>query len=266
MVKKRYLFLILAFVSALIVVQIKNPKITGPFRGILGNILNPIVYTYYITSNSIGNLVNNYIFLVNVKKENELLKKELDNYKFEISILKEKLTDYERLKQLLEFKDAYNFDTVACNIIGKNLTNSLSYFIIDKGMKDNIKVNDTIVGHTGLVGKVDDVYINSSLVKVILDITNNVSVMNFETRTTGILKGDGKGGIFVDYYDKLEPVEINDLFITTGLGGVYPKGIPVGTVVKIENSESNLFQKIILKPLINFNKIENALIIKNVKK
>lgn len=266
MVKKRYLFLIFALVSALIILQIKNPKINGPFRGILGNILNPIVYTYYVTSNSISNLINNYIFLVNVKKENELLKKELDKYKFEINILREKLVNYEILKQLLKFKEAYNFNTVVCNIIGKNLTDSLSYFIIDKGMKDNIKVNDTVVGPTGLIGKVDDVYINSSLVKVILDITNNVSVMNFKTRATGIVKGDGKGGIYVDYYDKLEPVEIGDIFITTGLGGVYPKGIPVGTVTMIENSESSLFQKIILKPLINFNKIESALVIKNVKK
>lgn len=266
MLKRKYLILIFAIVFALILIQVKNPKISGPFKGLLGNLINPFVYLYNSTSNYLEDIFTNYLFLINVKKENLKLRSEIENYKFEISLLKEKLTDYERLKLLLNFKDAYNFETIACNVIGKNINTFPGYIIIDKGRRDGVEKNDTIVGHSGLVGKVDDVYISSSLVKIILDVTNNVSVMNFETRSTGILKGDGNGGVFVDYYDKFEPVNEGDLFVTTGLGGIYPKGIPVGTVDKIEDAENNMFQKIILKPIVNFNKIENALIIKNAKK
>lgn len=266
MFKRKVLLSIFIVLLALIVIQFKNPKITGPYRGLLGNIINPVLYIYSNAENSILNFFDNYILLINIKKENEILKHKLKEYEFEINILKEKLTDYESLKKLLAFQDVYSFETIACNVIGKKLTGAKNYIIVDKGLKDNISINDTVVSYDGLVGRIDDVYLHSSLVKVILDVTNNVSVMNFKTRATGILKGDGNGGLYIDYYNKLEPVEEGDLFITTGLGEMYKKGIPVGNVVKIEYLDDNLFKKLIVAPSVDFNKIEHLLIITNVKK
>lgn len=266
MFKRKVLISIFIIFVSLIIIQVKNPKITGPYKGLLGNIINPILYVYSTVENSIVTLFDNYIFLINTKKENEILKQKIKEYEFEINILKEKLTDYESLKRLLAFQDIYNFKTIACNVIGKKLDGARNYIIVDKGLKDNVSINDTVVSYDGLVGKVEDIYLHSSLIKVILDVTNNVSVMNFRTRATGILKGDGNGGLYIDYYDKLEPVMEGDLFITTGLGKLYKKGIPVGNVIKIEYFEDNLFKKLIIKPSVDFNRIENLLIIKNVEK
>lgn len=263
-IKYYAVFLILIFI--LILFQWKNPDVTGPYRGIIGNIFNPFVYVINKTSKSLEDFYSNYIHLVNVKKENDLLNKKIMDYSIQIDILNEQLANYERLKELLNFKEAYNFDTITSNVIGRNMSSNSLYLLIDRGSSDGIAVNDAVIGIGGLVGKIDDVYLKSSLVKVLIDITSNVSVLNLNTRSIGIAKGGGDGSVYVDYYDKLDPVNEGDIFVTSGIGGVFPKGLPVGKVEKIGESENGLFQKVILKPTVNFYKIENLMVIKNVKK
>ena len=264
--KVKFSAVFFALLLALLFVQWKNPEIVGPYRGIIGNIFNPFVYIISKISKKVESFYSDYIYLVDVKKENNLLNRKIMDYEMQINILNEKLSTYERLKELLKFKEAYDFNTIACNVIGRNMGSNYLYLLIDRGVSDGVAVNDSVVGVGGLVGKIDDVYLHSSIVKVLIDITSNVSVLNLRTRSMGIAKGAGDGLVYVDYYDKLDPVQEGDIFITSGIGGVFPKGLPVGRVVKIQESENGLFQKVILEPPVNFHKIENLMVIKNAKK
>ena len=253
-------FLILFF---LIIIQLGNREITGPLRGIAGDFLNPPLYYSNKVITFFDHLYQSYVHLVDLKGKNISLVKENKRISFDNVLLREKLRNYDRLKKLLEFKEAYELDTIACNVIGRNIEGYLKYLVIDRGRSDGIYVNDAVISFDGLVGKVFEVYKGTSKVVAILDISNSVSVMNFNTRSVGILHGDGMGGLDIDFYSKNEYVKLDDIFITSGLGGVYPKGIPVGTVDEIISEGINRFLFIKIKQNVDFYKLENVLVVKN---
>lgn len=259
-IKKKYVIIIL-LIFLLIFVQYKIPSTYRPIKGLLGNILNPFLYLVDSTADFVNKTLDNYIFLINVKQNNIQLENKIQQLELENSILKEKVKELERLKKLLNFKEAYKFDTVAANVIGRNNSGFIKYLIIDMGSKDGIKIDLPVISSKGLVGKIVDVYRSSAKVKVILDKTLKVSVINFNSRETGVASGSDNGLIVVDFYSNLGQVNIGDLFITSGLGMLYPKGIPVGLVVKIETPDYGLFKKVYLRPLVDFNKLENVLVI-----
>jgi rod shape-determining protein MreC len=250
----------------LISVQLKNPNITGPFKGIVGDVLNPVIYYGNNVVRFSIHLYDDYIALVDIKskyKEALIAKKTLY---YKNLLLQEKLRQSERLKKLLNFKDSYNLDVIACNVTGRDINGFIKFLIIDRGSKDKVEVNDAIVSYEGLVGKVVEVYTNSAKVITVINPNNNVSIMNFKTRTVGIMHGDGLGKLVLDYYIKTDNVTVGDIFITSGLGGIYPKGIPVGTVEKVEVYPNTLFRKVWISSLVEFNKLENVLIVKLDKK
>jgi rod shape-determining protein MreC len=260
---KRYL-IVGGFLLLLIVVQFRNPEITGPYRGLLGNILNPFVYLISVVSKSVENVWGNYIFLVGVEKENKALLTEIDRLNLENSVLSEKLTQLDNLNKLLQFRDVYDFSTTAANVIGWNIDGYISYLTIDRGERDGIKVNDPVVSANGLVGKVARTFLGTSQVVALYYHDFNVSVLNSRTRVVGIMKGDGHGGLYVDYYDRLDDVRIGDKLVTSGLSvnQIYPKGISVGVVSDIISPPTGLFQKLIVTSSVDLYKLEQVLVIK----
>ncbi|GAB1534795.1 rod shape-determining protein MreC [Geovibrio sp. ADMFC3] len=253
---------ITAFLFFLILLQVQNPEINGPFKGIFGNVVNPFIYYSSKTAGFFGDVWSGYINLVYVRQDNLELKEKNDRLKMENSLLREKVLEYERLKKLLNFKEAYSFQSVACNVVGRNVDGYLKYIIIDRGSEDGIELKDPVISFEGLVGSVSEVYKNTARVDVILNIKNNASIMNKRTRAVGIIRGNGEGQLVVDYYDRLDKVEINDELITSGLGGVYPKGIAVGVVNRVDEKDTGLFQDLFVRPVVDFYKLENVLVLK----
>lgn len=256
------ILVVISIILVLIVFQARNKNIDGPFKGLLGNIVNPIVYVVDYSITGIGNLWNSYINLINVQKENKEFKSVIDNLTLENNLLKEKVRHAERFSLLTRFYRPYDFERVPVNIVG-GTKGYIKYLIIDKGSLDGVKKNDPVIGFQGLIGKVVNVYANTSEVDIILNISSNVSVINNRTRVVGILRGDGKGRLYVDYYDRLDNVRTGDVFVTSGLGQLFPKGIRVGRVSEIIKDKTGLFQKVYIEQLEDFYKLENAFIITN---
>jgi rod shape-determining protein MreC len=260
---KRYL-IVGGFLMLLIVVQFRNPEITGPYKGLLGNLLNPFVYLISLVSKSVENVWGNYIFLVGVEKENQMLREQADKFSLENSILSEKLVQLDNLNKLLQFRDVYDFNTIAANVIGWNIDGYISYLTIDRGERDGIKVNDPIVSANGLVGKVSRTYYGTSQVVALYYHDFSVSVLNSRTRVVGVMKGDGHGGLYVDYYDRLDDVRVGDRLVTSGLSAsqIYPKGISVGVVKDIISPPTGLFQKLVVTSSVDLYKLEQVLVVK----
>ncbi len=265
MFKWKRLLIIIVFLLIIIIIQSRNEEISGPFKGLLGNILNPIVYLANGIFDGIGDLWSSYVDLVGVKALNDEYKNTIDKLTLENILLKEKVNQSRRLHELFKFNDAYDFSTIACNVIGAN-DGYVKHIIIDRGLVDGIEKDDPIIGFRGLIGRVSRTFATTSEVSVILNISSNVSVMNSRTRATGILRGDGKGNIVIDYYDRLDEAKEGDVIITSGLGRLYPKGIPVGKISKIIKSDTGLFQNVYVKQDEDFYKLENIFVVKNFKK
>ncbi|MDR2883677.1 MAG: rod shape-determining protein MreC [Deferribacteraceae bacterium] len=262
---KRYL-IVAGFLILLVVIQFRNPAISGPYKGILGNLLNPIVYVVSSITVTASDLWHNYIWLVDVAEENGELRKELDTLTLQNAVISEKLTTLENLNKLLNFRDTYAFTTTAANVIGRNVDGYMKYIIIDRGTADGIAVNDPVVSAAGLVGRVSDVYHGTSRVVLLYHHESSVSVINSRTRAVGMLKGDGRGELYVDYYDRLDVVESGDQLVTSGMGQLYPKGVNIGTVREIMSPPTGMFQKLIVDCAVDFYKLEQVLVVKHDKR
>ncbi len=254
---------LIAFVVLLIlvIIQARDPDIKGPFRGILGNFVNPFVYYTEKSFSFFSDIWSGYINLVNVRRDNDKLKETNGQLVLENSLLHEKVKEYGRVQKLLKFSEYSKLDYETAAVIGRNIKGYLKVIKIDKGSKDGIKRQDPVISYNGLVGMVRDVYSHSADVEVVLSPASNVSVMNSRTRTVGIVHGDGHGKMTVDFYDRLDDVKKGDTMVTSGLGGVYPKGLVVGQVESVTTAETGLFKTMTLKSKVKFYKLENVLVI-----
>ncbi len=262
MFKWKRLFLVVFIVLVIIIIQARNVNIEGPFRGLLGNIVNPAVYYTSKLFSGISGVWNSYINLVGVKKQNSEYKKIIDNLTLENALLSEKLSQSERLDSLFRFYRTFSFKQIPANVIGAN-DGYIKTITIDLGSVDGIEKNDPVIGFQGLVGKVSAVYVTTSDVDIILNISSNVSVINSRTRVAGIMRGDGKGRLYVDYYDRLDDVRIGDVFVTSGLGKLFPKGVRVGKVSEIIQDKTGLFQKVYIEQSEDYYKLEHVFVAKD---
>ncbi|MDR2868833.1 MAG: rod shape-determining protein MreC [Deferribacteraceae bacterium] len=259
--RRTKLLLVFGFFLLLVVIQIRNPQIVGPYKGILGNVLNPIVYAVNGISSAISGVWSEYVWLIGVAKENDALSERIELMQLENAVLAEKLVQLDNLNRLLNFKDTYAFSTIAANVIGRNTGGYMRYIIIDRGSTDGIEINAPVVSASGLVGRVSNVFFNTSEVMLLYHHDSNVSVMNSRTRAVGMLKGDGRGGLFVDFYDRLDAAQPDDVMITSGMGQLYPKGIRCGTVSEIQAPPTGLFQKLIINGSVDNYKLEQVLVV-----
>ncbi len=208
----------------------------------------------------------------------EYLKKENQSLKEENEQLKNKMIDYEimaseneTLKEQDKIRNSYTgYEVVVSNIIAESASNWDEIYVIDKGSKDGIKPDMTVITTDGLVGYVESVGESTSKVVSILNAGNSVSSRVTRTRDLVICKGTlalkEKGKIKVTSIPMGIELLKGDKIETSGMGGVYPKGIAIGEIESFENKSNPLENEAILKTNVDFNKLETvAVIIRQVQ-
>lgn len=233
----------------------------------VGSAINPLQKVVYTINNKIKGGLDFLLNFSEVKEENEALTKEnieLKNKLLEYDKFKE---ENERLREVLNFKNSKNnYDYIGCEIIGYNGENLSDGYIIDKGENDGIKKDMVVISDKGLVGQVTSTGSNWAIVESLLNENIAVSVMVDSTReTTGILKGyvsRTKSGLTKLTNLPLDSeVKEGDVILTSGLGQIYPKEIRIGEVISVESDEIKVMKTAIVKPYVDFNKLEELFVI-----
>lgn len=210
--------------------------------------------------------IKNYFHYLNnlqqIEEENIRLKKQIEKLLQENSLLNERLIAYERLKQILELTKSFSYEMIPALVIGREPGNWFSSIIIDKGERDGIKEGMAVAANYGLVGKVIGVSPNSSKIMLILDQRSSIGGMVQRSRDVGVVKGSDRNYCYMEYLSYEADIKVNDIVITSGLGSVFPKGIKIGRVVVIEKEKHNLFQRVLIKPEVDFTKLEEVLVVK----
>jgi len=237
----------------------------NPFEQILIEATAPIEKLFQRTMAWTERFWSNYFFLVNVRKENLALKKQLNNLKMENSRYREMLFTHERLKALFQFKQAINMPALAAQVIGLDPTGWFRSVIIDKGAHAGIAVDMPVVNASGVVGRVVSVSPHYAKVLLIIDQNSAVDCLIQRSRDRGMVRGRSAEACDLDYMIKTSDVRVGDKVVTSGLGGVFPKGIPIGQVIKVEDSPGDLFRYITVKPVVDFSRLEEVLIIMKEK-
>ena len=253
-----------AFLGLITATATRNAK---GIESIAGDTLNPIQKVAYNMNRGLKDFVDIILNFSAVRAENKALAKENQELKNKFTEDADLEAENERLKSLLDLKDRNaNYDYIATNIIAYAGDGVIDGYVVDKGQNDGIEKNMVVISSEGLVGQVSSVGNNWSIVQTIINENINVSVMDEKTRkNTGILQGYTNNSneylLKVSNLPMDSEVQEGDQIITSGLGMLYPKEIRVGEVISVEEDKVKVMKTAIVKPSVDFNKLEELCII-----
>ena len=207
---------------------------------------------------------NNYLYLVNVGKENRRLLKENAKLRAELGALTELELENERLRKLLKFKKDTKMQLLATRVIGNDLLPEHNTITVNRGTKHGIRKNMAAITVGGVVGYVIRPQYLTSQILLLTDRYASIDAIVQRTRSRGIVEGLTKDYCQLNYI-KSSSVEPGDLVVTSGLQDVFPKGFPIATVERVEKSLFEVSPKIRLKPVINPLHLEELFIILNTR-
>ena len=210
--------------------------------------------------NGAGNLWSNYFYLRGVRAENRQLKEEIEHMKLEQVRLNEDATQAHRLQALLAFKEQYISKTVPAQVIGSSGSDLSRSIYIDKGSDQGIQPDMAVITAGGIVGKVLHAYPSTSLVLLINDQSSGVGAILEKSRLQGVLRGTANGEVQLERVMSDEQVPTGETVLTSGGDQIFPKGLTVGTVAKVEGGK-DLFLNVKVKPAANLSRLEEVLVV-----
>lgn len=235
----------------------------------LGQVLTPIQKGFYSVSSYIYDLFAGIGQRSTMKEEYEKLKARVAELEKELYRLEELEMQNQRLKELSMFLDDNKEIVVTgANVIGKNPGIWFNNITIDKGSKHGVAVNMAVVTNQGLVGRVIEVADTWSKVCTIVDGKSAVSGIIQRNRDNGLLKGNNTLGsedamCEMIYLPEDSNVAPGDKVLTSGLGEIFPKGIYIGEVIEVTKDRRDLYTTAIVKPGVDFQRLEEVLVIAN---
>jgi len=225
-------------------------EVIGPFQTAISH-----------ASNYVSGFWDKYLALLDIRRENERLRQELLKYKIANIEYREAVATNVRLQKLLELKESLPPPTLTAEIIGKDPSLWFRTLTINRGSSDGVQKGMPVVTVEGVVGQVLTSSPNYSKVLLASDPNSAIDVITQKTRVQGIVKGLGREAFALHYVLKSAAVEKDDYVLTSGLGGVFPKGLMVGTVSGIKKSRRGMFQDIEIEPAVDFSQLEYLIII-----
>lgn len=270
--KNRRLFLILLIVIIVLAVlfyTVKKDRNLNTFESLIKDTIVEIEKIIYKPINGFNNMIEEFTSLKNVKKENQILKSNVEKMESTEAENIELKQEIERLKEELNIEHVLtDYDYLNATVISRNSFYWYNMLTIDKGSHNGIKEGMVVINSTGLIGKITNVSTFSSDVKLITtNDTNNkisVTVTNGDTKLTGIINGYDyeKGLLTVEGISNTATVSNGDYVYTSGLGGVFPSGILIGKVENITTDVYDLSKIINVKPSAKFDDINFVTILK----
>ncbi len=253
------IFLIIFFLIILIA-QADKSRSENWFSAAVQSIAYPFQSTFHFVETRITSAWQRYIWLINTQQENKVLLEKVNRLEEIDAESREIRIGYRRLFNLLEFKKKDRNIKVFAEVIVEVDKPFSKILIINKGADDGIQPNFGVVTPLGIVGKIQSVTSVQSVVQLITDTRTQFPILIERTRTRAMLQVKD-GELIINRIQRRLELYKNDRIITSGLAGIFPKGITVGKIKEIRKMEYGLFQSVILSPAVELNKIEEVAVI-----
>jgi len=206
------------------------------------------------------NIWRNYFALRGTRKDNEDLRRENDGLKLQIAQLQGKAAEADRLGVLLNFRQSHSdVPMVAARVIGGSAGTASQTIELDRGERDGIRRNMGVITPDGVVGKVIEAYPHSSQVLLLTDKDSGVGAMLAGSRIQSPVGGVGEPLLAMKYVPNDDEVNLGERVVTSGMDRIFPRDLPVGTVVQIK--AGNPFKQIRIKPAANLERLEEVLVL-----
>ncbi|HJG31836.1 MAG TPA: rod shape-determining protein MreC [Collinsella ihuae] len=224
--------------------------VTSPVRSVGSVVASPF--------NALGNIFSN---LTASQETLSDLKQQNAELTGQVAQLAEAKETAERLEGLLGLQSTYNLQSTAARIIGGSSDAWSQTVTIDKGSLDGFEIGMPVCNAYGVIGQITEVALSSSTVLLINDETSGVSAMVQSSRAQGMLRGQADGSLRLEYVSTDYDVKVGDIVITSGLGGVFPKGLPLGTVSSVERRDNDVYYDIVVRTSASTENNEEVLVI-----
>lgn len=198
----------------------------------------------------------------NVRAENRRLRDEAQRLRVESLRVSEVDEENRRLRRLLQLKEALPLETISGEIIGREWGGWVRSLTVNRGRSSRVVRLTAVIGPDGLIGRIVDVRGGSSVVQVLTDPASTVGAHVVRTRTPGIIEGEPRGTIRFKYMARDGAgMQVGDMVVTSGLGGLFPRGIPIGRIRSIDDRGSALFHYAQIAPAVDFARIDEVLLL-----
>lgn len=212
----------------------------------------------------VGNFFSSLGELNDLKNRNEELESELEQLRSRISEAESVAAENERLAQVLDLQKAWSaMDTVPAQVFGKVTSNYKWAVFINKGRSDGVRTDMAVIAPEGLVGKVISANAHTATVLLLIDPQGAAGARVEDGRYTGVVTGNGASeNLSLRYVETTRDVALYDEVVTSGYdGGVFPPGIPIGTVAQVGGDSSDLEQDVDITPFVDFTALDYVLVL-----
>jgi rod shape-determining protein MreC len=226
---------------------------------------SPFINVSSQVSAAVRGVWTNYIELHGAREENSRLQDTIRQLSLQQKQMEEMREENDRLRQLLAVTQLSPLTTLGARVVARTPDFLSNVLYIDRGQKDGIRVNSPVMSGLGIVGRIVLVSNQDSQVQLITNPDASAGVMLERTRLPGVLRGSGNSLLEMNYISNTEQVETGDLVVTSGLDGVYPKGLPVGKVVESHKGNS-VFLIIKVEPSTDLIHLEEVSVMRSEQK
>jgi rod shape-determining protein MreC len=206
-------------------------------------------------------LWRDYFNLVGVKAENGALRRQVARQGMQAVELAETRLENERLKAALAYKGRSPERFLTVKVLAKDPTPYFRSIIIGAGSSDGIRLEAAVVSPEGAVGRVLELSPNYARVLLVTDISSGVDSLIQRNRVNGLIAGTGTERLGLEYVQKAEDVRVGDMAVTSGLDGIFPPGISIGTITFVDKMSMGFFMHAFVSPSVDFGSLEEVMVL-----
>jgi rod shape-determining protein MreC len=265
---KQYQFQIALFLFVLIPIMAIDTSTRSPrsyrfYDRVIVGLTSPIQSVISWTLERIESTYENYIYLLHTHQDNLALLEENRKLLNAIANLRETQQENIRLHQLLKFEEKFQLQSVVARVIAKDISSEFRSIRINKGESSGIRPNMAVVTDEGIVGRILRTTEKTSDVVTVLDLLSAVDAIVERSRARGVVEGLTDELCQMRYTLRTDDIQVGDHLISSGLGGIFAKGMTVGTVSKVNRKPYGITQEVEVRPSVDFNKLEEVLVVLN---
>lgn len=262
---KRFRFYLLATVLLLATVvvysyNLRQKSVTTFFERAVLSLAAPFQMAIDGGTSRLEEIWNDYLWLVGTGQRNQQLEAENRALRARLMEVEELSLQNLRLRKLLAFVDELDLAALPAQVIGEDVSHWSRTIVIDKGFRSGLREGLPVVASEGVVGRVIKTSAHSSRVLLVTDASSAVAALVQRTRTRGIARGRGEG-LSIEYALNDADIQTGDLLVTSGTGGIFPKGLPLGRITSVEKDPFGLFQRVAAEPAVDFARLEEVLVV-----
>ncbi|HEX7138903.1 MAG TPA: rod shape-determining protein MreC [Vicinamibacterales bacterium] len=256
-----YLFLAVVLGHILLISAQVNSRSGVPMlESVTFGLFSEVQRIVFGATSSVRHVWTGYIGLRQVKQENDVLKQQLSDAQIALQAQRALADRARGLEQLLELRDRTPLRTSAAQIIGAAATPDFRTVTIDKGTDSGLRADMAVIAPAGVVGRVVVASLRAAKVQLLIDRNAAAGAIIERSRAQGVVVGGGDGRLLLEYMSEGLDVAVGDDVVTSGIDGIYAKGLVIGKVDDVEKAGA-AYRRISVRPAVNFSTLEEVLVV-----